>query len=99
MRPQIQRVPGVRAAVDVAADFIPTTHDEAAQGPVAAAERECARAILLQVDQAADHTLEVELSLWHGRSRALPPWPSMTAVRCRRSFAATARRETAGPGC
>src|SRR5690242_15470998 len=90
MRPQVERMSNVGTAVDVTADLFPAEHDESAQGPIAAADGECAGAVLLEVRQPADHPLEIELSLPHARSWALP-WPSATAIPCLRSPASTTR--------
>ena len=90
MRPQIQRMTGVRTVVDEAADLVAAAHDEAAQGPVAASDRKRARAILLQVHEAADDPLEVELSSPPALRilagiRQSQRWWSDTVPRCRQS--------------
>ena len=97
MRTQVERVTGVRAAVDVAAHLAPVTHHEAPQRPVAAPDRECARAIPLEVRQAADHTLDIRAharhrGCRHSRRQSRAP----RGGSCR---AGAARAGAAAPGC
>ena len=70
---QIQRMPGVRTAVDVAADRLPATQNEPAQRPVPLPEREGAHRAGLELRETAHDPLEIEglrIRVAHDESRA-----------------------------
>src|SRR6185312_17046070 len=95
MRTQIERMPRVRAVVDIAADLIPVPHHEAAQRPGAGADGECPRAKLLQVRQATDYPLEVELRPGHRRAGSRARRTGPKAHRPRRCAATATTGATA----
>src|SRR5207248_11017718 len=87
LREKMQRVPGVRTAVHVAAYRVPGAHHKASQGPVAGADGEGARPLAVEVREAADHPLDVEsASLLRGlvQAHAMQPRGRSSASISRR---------------
>src|SRR5205807_7640048 len=61
VRQQVERMPRVRTAVDITAHVRACAHDEAAQRPIAAADREGTRTTRVEIGQTADDSLDIEV--------------------------------------
>ena len=62
VRPEVERMPGVRAVVHVGGDAVRGLDDEAAQRPVALAHRETAAAGLFEFGERAEHAREINFA-------------------------------------
>src|SRR6185312_6083620 len=88
VRQQVQRVAGVRAAVDVAAHPVPDAHHHPTQRPVARADGEAARGTGRELTQTAYHALEIE-----GLGRHRTNGPAHAGASCCLSSATMWARE------
>ena len=71
IRQQVERVPRVRAVIDVGAHERSTAHDEAAQRPVTGAAGKAPRARIVDLRQRTDHASGVDLEHRLNPARAL----------------------------
>src|ERR1700726_3826428 len=61
MRPEIERMSGVRAVVDIPAYLRADPNHETAQRPVARADGECPRTRLVEIGQSTDDSFNIEV--------------------------------------